>query len=231
METECVLPFQHPTTIMVAGPTFSGKTTFVKRILSNNMVQPPPERVIWIYKEKDDNGELSSLKKEFPIIEFLSELDISILDGIKSTERNLVILDDVMSEAGDSKAVASLFTQGSHHRNMTVIFLVQNLYHQAKQMRNISLNTHYLVLYKNPRDRSQIRTLSYQMFPTQKNFLVDAFSDATAAPHSYLLVDLHPETDEDYRIRTNIFPGEETIIYVPADYKSQSSEDANLKPH
>ena len=137
---------------MVAGPTFSGKTTFVKRIIQSNMVQPPPERIIWIYKEKDDNGELSSLKKEFPIIEFLSELDISILDGIKSSERNLVILDDVMSEAGDSKAVASLFTQGSHHRNMTVIFLVQNRYHQAKQMRNISLNTHYLVLYKNPRD-------------------------------------------------------------------------------
>ncbi len=216
----CTLPFQHPTTILIAGPTLSGKTTFVKRVISNEMIQPPPERIIWFYKEKDDEAEMDSMRREFPYVQFHSDLDPSIFDKIDSAERNLVILDDVMSEAGDSKPVAKLFTQGSHHRNMTVIFLVQNLFHQAKQMRNISLNSHYMILYKNPRDQGQIRALSYQMFPAEKNFLADAFADATAAPHSYLVLDLHPETPEHLRVRAKIFPGETTQVYLPQEYKN-----------
>ena len=217
----CVIPFRHPTTILSAGPTFSGKTNFVKRLIRTRMVQPPPERTIWVYKEKDDKVEMESMGREFPGIQFYSELDSGLLDRINPRERNLVILDDVMAEAGESKSVASMFTQGSHHRNMTVVFLVQNLFQQAKQMRNISLNTHYMVLYKNPRDQGQIRTLSYQMYPTEKNFLADAFADATAAPHSYLLLDLHPETPEHMRVRSQIFPGEQTQVYLPREYKSR----------
>ena len=216
----CVIPFHHPTTILIAGPTFSGKTTFVKRLIRTRMIQPPPQRIIWIYKEQDDKAELEAMAREFPTIQFHSDLDNSIFDSINPTERNLVILDDVMSEAGDSKSVAKLFTQGSHHRNMTVVFLLQNLFHQAKQMRNISLNTHYMVLYKNPRDQGQIRSLSYQMYPTEKNFLADAFADATATPHSYLLLDLHPETPEHLRVRARIFPGEQTQVFVPREYKN-----------
>ena len=216
----CVITFRHPTTILIAGPTFSGKTTFVKRIISTQMIQPPPERIIWIYKEKDDQTEMDAMRREFPTIEFHTELDTSIFDKLNSAERNLVILDDVMAEAGDSKSVAKLFTQGSHHRNMTVVFLVQNLFHQAKQMRNISLNSHYMVLYKNPRDQGQIHALSYQMYPSEKHFLADAFADATAAPHSYLLLDFHPETPEHLRVRAKIFPGETTQVYVQKEYKN-----------
>ncbi len=211
---------------MIAGPTFSGKTTFVRRMLHEDMIEPSPQRIVWIYKEKGDEGEFAGLKREFPNVEFLSDLDIGRLDSLDASENNLVILDDVMSEAGDSKGVAKIFTQGSHHRNMTVVFLVQNVFQQAKQMRTISLNTHYLVLYKNPRDQSQIRVLSYQMFPGQKNFLVDAYSDATKTPHSYLLVDLHPETPDEYRVRTKIFPGDDFTVYVAHDYKNP--EDATV---
>ena len=217
----CVIAFRHPTTILIAGPTFSGKTTFVKRIISTQMIQPPPERIIRIYKEKDDQTEMDAMWREFPTIDFQTELDTSIFDNVNSEERNLVILDDVMAEAGDSKSVAKPFAQGSHHRNMTVIFLVQNLFHQAKQMRNISLNSHYMVLYKNLRDHGQIHALSYQMYPSEKPFLGDAFADATAAQHSYLLLDFHPETPEHLRVRAKIFPGETTQVYVPKEYKNR----------
>ena len=72
------------------------------------------------------------MAREFPTIQFHSEIDNSIFDSINPAERNLVILDDVMTEAGDSKSVAKLFTQGSHHTNMTVVFLVQNLFPSGK---------------------------------------------------------------------------------------------------
>ena len=82
---------------IIAGPTFSGKTTFVKRLIRKRMIQPPPQRIIWIYKEQDDKAELEAMASEFPTIQFHSDIDNSIFDSINPTERNWVILDDVMS--------------------------------------------------------------------------------------------------------------------------------------
>ena len=124
----------------------------------------------------------------------------------------LVILDDLMVEADQS--VADLFTKMSHHRNLSVVFIVQNLFLKSQHVRTISLNSQYMVLYKNPRDIGQISALARQMYGKQAAFAIDAYRQATDKPHTYLLVDLRPETDENYRLRTNVFPGEQCYIYV-----------------
>jgi hypothetical protein len=53
--------------------------------------------------------------------------------------------------------VASLFAKKSHHRNISVMYIVQNLFHR----RTISLNAHYMVLFKNLIDVSQIMALAH----------------------------------------------------------------------
>ena len=126
-----------------------------------------------------------------------------------------MVIDDLMTSAGDSKQISKLFTQEAHHRNLTVIFIVQNLFYQWREMNTISLNAHYLVLYKNPRDKSQIRYLSQQIFPENSKFLVNVYNHATEEHHSYLVIDLHPETAEQFRVVTNIFPGEQIRFYLP----------------
>ena len=72
----------------------------------------------------------------------------------------------------------------------------------------MSLNAHYMVLFKNPRNVSQFANLARQMYPKTSQFAVDAYRDETREPYSYLLIDLRPEQDEEMRLRTNIFPGE-----------------------
>ena len=124
----------------------------------------------------------------------------------------VVVLDDLMSETNDS--VTKLFTKVSHHRSVSVLYLTQNIFYQNKQNRTISLNSHYFVLYKNPRSISQIAALASQMYPGKSKFMVEAFNDATKDPYSYLFVDLKPETDEKYRLRANIFPNEQQVVYV-----------------
>jgi hypothetical protein len=80
----------------------------------------------------------------------------------------------------------------------------------------MNLNTHYVVLFKSPRDVGQVANLARQMYPGKSNFVVEAFRDATREPYGYLLIDLKPETEEQYRIRTNIFPDDERqYAYVP----------------
>jgi hypothetical protein len=112
--------------------------------------------------------------------------------------------------------VTALFTRYGHHRNCSVIFISQNLFNKNKETRTLNLNTHYLVLFKNVRDKSQIAALGRQMFPNMSNYFLHAYSDACNKPFGYLLVDMRPSTPDDLRLRTNIFKesGNCTTVYV-----------------
>ena len=44
------------------------------------------------------------------------------------------VFDDLMSECVDNQMIAEAFTNKRHHRNVSVIFLVQNLFCQDKSM-------------------------------------------------------------------------------------------------
>jgi hypothetical protein len=202
-----MFPFRSPFTAVVSGPTQCGKSALVLRIIDNadSMIVPPPQRILYCYGEYQASFDAFREKVEF-------------VEGLPSPERfdgrlhTLLVLDDLMAEADES--VANIFTKISHHRNVSVFFLTQNLFHKNKHMRTMSLNAHYLILFKNPRDVTQFATLARQMYSTNWRFALDAFNDATSEAHSYLLVDLKTETENAYRLRTNIFPGEQTYVYV-----------------
>ena len=75
------------------------------------------------------------------------------------------------------------------------------------------LNSHYLVLMKNPRDIQQVKVLGRQL--GQEKLLEEAYKDCMREQYAYLLIDLSPHhTHESLRIKTNIFPKENPIIYV-----------------
>ena len=199
--------WKHPFTAIVSGPTGCGKTIFTFKLISeaSNIIVPPPENIIYCY------GEYQAVFNNYPRVTFTEGLpDISQFDG---KQRILLILDDLMSETNDS--VSNIFTKVSHHRNVSVIYFSQNLFYKSKQNRTMSLNAHYMVLFKNPRDAVQVATLARQMYPGRSKFLVEAFKDATEKPYGYLLIDLKPDTEEKFRIRTNIFPGERHYVYIP----------------
>jgi hypothetical protein len=141
---------------------------------------------------------------------FPSNLD----DLTRGHDNSIVVLDDLMGECSKDQRVCNLFTQGSHHKGISVLYLTQNLFPPGKLSRTISLHCHYIFVFKNPRDSLGIATLAKQMYPRQSNFLQDSFHDATKQPHSYLLIDCHLQTPENIRLRTNILPGERQIVYI-----------------
>ena len=75
-------------------------------------------------------------------------------------------------------------------------------------MRNISLNAHYIVLFKSPRDKQQISMLARQINPGKVQEFMRSYEDATSRPHGYLMLDLKPTTDDQKRLKTNVLPGE-----------------------
>ena len=201
------MSFKHPFTAIVAGPSGSGKTVFTRKLIehASRLIDPPPQKIQWCY------GVYQSFFNELKNVEFHDGLpDVNSFDG---SQRTLLILDDLMHEADDR--VSQIFTRVSHHKNLSVLYLTQNLFYGSKQNRTISLNTHYLVLFKNARDATQISHLAAQMYPGKSKFLIESYRDATSTPFSYLLVDLKPDTDDKLRVRAGIFPGDTTYVYVP----------------
>jgi hypothetical protein len=89
---------------------------------------------IWCYSEKT-----------VVPYEQLAELEKNVLfhEGVPKNFNNAqgepcLILDDLLNEVY-SEEVCILFTRGSHHWNISVILITQNLFHQGKR-RDISLN-------------------------------------------------------------------------------------------
>ena len=197
---------RHPFTCIIAGPTCSGKTFLVRSILKQQVIQPQPKRVLWLYAE--DQPLYKDLNAEF-IRGIPDDLEAKF-DG----KPTLVIIDDLMTALHSDQRLTRLFTVGSHHRNLSVIFIVQNLFHQGKEMRNLSLNSHYIVLFKNPRDRFQVSVLARQMYPGNTKFLEEAYQDATKDAYGYLFLDLKPDTQEEFRVRTGILPSDLPIVYM-----------------
>ena len=81
-------------------------------------------------------------------------------------------------------------------------------------MRNVHLNTEYVVLIRNPRDTSQFGHLARQLTPKHSKALVDAYVDATSRSYSHLLVDLKPHTPDALRYRSNSIQLDQQTVYV-----------------
>jgi hypothetical protein len=60
-----------------------------------------------------------------------------------------------------------------------VILITQNLFHQCKHCRDISLNAKYLVLMKNVRDKNQFLYLARQAYPEHPGSLYNSYLYAT----------------------------------------------------
>ena len=184
----------------VAGPSHSGKTTFVLNLLDkrHEIFNCSINRVVWCF------GIFQyTLTQELKQRGFITHHNI--IDSKDIEPRDVIVLDDLIHESRNSQDVTAMFTKAAHHKPCFIIFIMQNLFPPGKEARTRSLNTHYLVLFKNPRDKSQIEFLARQIAPRNPKSLVQIFESATEAPHSYLFLDLTQECSEQFRFRSDLF--------------------------
>lgn len=207
------LMFRHPFNGIVYGASGSGKTEWVHRFIRyvNMMVEPRIESILYCYGVFDprifdlqrytiENGVNIEVHQGLPSEELL-----------KSKQRPLLlILDDLMIEA-KSKFLTKLFTRDSHHQNISVLFITQNMF--DKEMRTARNNAHYIVLMRNPAGELQIRNLGIQLFTRRLNYFMDAYQNATQEPFGYLMIDMHPGSPPSLRLRTHIYPEELPIVF------------------
>uniref|UniRef100_A0A914HAH8 AAA+ ATPase domain-containing protein n=1 Tax=Globodera rostochiensis TaxID=31243 RepID=A0A914HAH8_GLORO len=178
------LKFPIPSGIIVSGPSSSGKTQLVLRLLScaDEMFEPPPKAIVWAYGEY--SAQIPELERQGIIVHAGPPAD-EMLN--KLPKPFLIVYDDLMGEI-DAKKLADLYTKKSHHNNFAVMFLTQNLFDKA--MRVPRSNAQYIFLMRAPNDMLSIRNLATQIFPREQGFLIDAYKQACAEPYGYLLKQL-----------------------------------------
>ena len=226
--------FQIPSNMMIVGPTSSGKTTWLKNLLKykKEYFNVEPEVMILFYKEHqkiyDEMQDImidgKDVRKDFPVfkryyktpksVEELKEILIAYPKSIPK----IVVFDDHLDEVGP--ALKQLFTVLTHHYTCFTIFLSQTLFDKTKELRTLSINTQYMVLFNNPRDRMSISQLAKQVYPGKVDLLNQAYQRATKGrSYGSLLLDFHQRQDDRIRIRSHIFPEEyPTTVYMPWDF-------------
>ena len=207
------LKFKIPSSQIYAGPSGSGKTFLTLKVLDNleTMFDPVPEQVVYAYSE---------LNSAVPIIQkkgLESHIPHTLHYGVPSNEfldrckkPLLLILDDLMLKM-DKKYLDHLFTVKSHHRNIGVIFLVQNLF--EKVIKTARDNCQYMILMNAPSSKRQIRDIGSSLFPGKTREFMEIYEEVTSKKYGYLALYLHANTDKDCILRTNIFPDEFTRVY------------------
>ena len=203
------LRFSHPSNFLISGVSNSGKTVLTRKILSNSDILFRPETPKYVilvyhtwqktYQDMYEEGVVNLCLNQIPDSHSLRE----ICEEYKNSGGVILVLDDQLNNLDSS--IVDMFCIHSHHLKMSVILLVQTLFMPSKEFRTISLNSHYIILMKNVRDRSSITQLARQIFPYKTRFLTDSYIDATKDSYSHLVLDLRPESSELLRVRGNIF--------------------------
>ena len=203
----------HPFAMSVAGASQSGKSTLIKELIlqMDNIIYPKIQKLIYCYNEDEPNFAPEVLKKLSIQVSFQKGMEVDVPPG--NDMPTLVVLDDFMEEASKSEEVCKIFSKYSHHRSMSVIITLQNFFY--KNCRNLTLNSKYIVLFRNPRDSTIISFLGRQMNQGKSYPLLEqAYDDATKnKPNSYLFIDLSQKQNDNYRFRSNLFYSK-AIVYT-----------------
>ena len=156
--TNATLPFNHPFVMTITGPTQCGKTMWINKLIENIdvMIVPTPDKALFLYttfqpiydemkKNVAKKNETSSLKE----IKF-----INCNNGIPTVAdlrknfgyQTLLILDDLMinaanatnsgSAAENMKNLNNFVCRDSHHHDMSVIFVCQDIGYKDGRFKN-----------------------------------------------------------------------------------------------
>ena len=199
--------------LFISGPSRCGKTFFVSELLENinSFAKKPPSTIVYVYKVWQTKfDEMKS------IVHMFIKDNENVVNQIKRLARGqsiFVIFDDLLNSSS-LPDISNLFTVDGRHMNMSMAFLTQRMFVNNEHFRQISQNCDYFVIFKNPRNSSEIRTLAQQITPGSLD-LVDIYINATQKPFSYLFINLTQECPPKGKYLSSLFDTDHKIkVYV-----------------
>ncbi|GFV56651.1 uncharacterized protein TNCV_4283141 [Trichonephila clavipes] len=181
-----MIKVHHPSNLIISWPSQSGKTSLVQKLISEQVYEVPMKNVVWCYKNWQKW--------------FLNEENFKFVSGLPSEaekeNNDLIVLDDTMSVV--TSEISQMFTMGSHHKKNSIVLITQNLFPRVKSMRDISLNAHYIILFRSNRDVSQDACFGGQAFSGRSKFFMDPYKEATEEPHLVICLSMFIQNCQKY---------------------------------
>ncbi|CAB3977067.1 Hypothetical predicted protein [Paramuricea clavata] len=152
----------------ICGPTQSGKTHKIVEVIDHidDVIQPTTDKLLYLYTAKQPSYDKikeiicdKSTTLALKICEFIDcTKGIPTIADIKPKfgDATLMVLDDLMVLAMTTKENAdnlnNLASHHSHHLNISVMFVCQNLNYGSGKLHNVQINSMYHLVFNNRTD-------------------------------------------------------------------------------
>lgn len=213
--------FRHPSNIIIGGSTQSGKTYFLMKILKEQERYWDVEKIDTLhvfYREMQDSYlEMKKLMKErggkFEMTEAANfPTADEVTKGKDKTKVNVVVIDDMLAKIGDkrnSDAFTDTFIRVSHHQNISIIVILQDVYHQ--NLKTGRRNSQYFVFLRSTLLMNSVCNILNECLKVRggetkkKEVKDDILALSLKEQYDHLIVDVHPKTHTDMMFVHNIF--------------------------
>lgn len=199
---------------IIAGPPLSGKSSFIMNLLDNTdrLMDKEFDYIVWFYGEYNKTIQLLETRYR-DRVKTVQGLPPNIQDYIQDDGFGCHVYDDLMMEASSSKALTQLTANKCQHNSISWIVTLQNLFYHGQERKTLLRCAHYLVLFKNPLDKTVAQYLGARIMPKSQNTFVAIYETATEKPNGYLFIDGAQKTPEEARLRTDIFEKVQRVFH------------------
>ena len=144
---ESELKFISPFACFVVGCTGSGKSWTVLKWLKNHrsVFRKTYTQIYYFY-----GSTFQDIFKDNSLKHVCFSNDLKLLNKLALKKHSspgiLCILDDLMSIAGNSDVIEQLYTKGSHHFNIDIINIIQNIFYRTPSFVTLKENSQYVFI-------------------------------------------------------------------------------------
>ena len=178
---------------IIFGQTGAGKTCFILDVIRYKLIHPFPKNIYYMYKIRQP------FMDQINNINFIEGLDFNAIDTNKPS---MLVIDDLVLST--NKDVAEMFILGSHHRQISIFFLTQNLFPNCNLFRLMSTNTHYFVIFQNQRNFRQVMTLARQIFVGRDiKRITEAYKRASNTLRGFIVLSFSPLLPNELTVVTD----------------------------
>lgn len=152
-----LVAFERDTNTILVGPTKSGKTHLLKKILSRGIFSGGEPREVYVVVPQVSLPDWENFQCQFTV-NVITDVDNFLNHANKVPESSIVVFDDLMQLLDTThtrKQIEQWFLAVSHHRHLWTFFVTHDMFH--KNFLTVRRNTHNFILFNVLADYSSAR--------------------------------------------------------------------------
>lgn len=223
--------------IILAGPSNSGKSHLVKKILRFreevcSPKHPKGEDTLLFFYLIDDPSTHMELRELFDRAEFIQGLDgmeqkLKEYESFAKTNDLYVVVEDLLLQGSKSKALGNLFFAFSHHLPIVAtMFTTQSVYLKNSQLGVLFRNATSILFTGSNRLKSSLASFGREIDPSNPSTLLRVFEsalekrgDSSDLSYPYLLLNCLAQDMNNGGYLSGIFPNEELRMFKVDEIK------------